>query len=101
MRLEFLTLSDSHVRDLSPQANLTEVQELYLDGTRLADVKPLVNLKNLRELYIDAPVRDAAPLLKLEHLSVLAIDNAKVRKEDFELLQRSLPSVISGPVITD
>jgi len=43
---------DKQVSDLSPQAGLSAMTELYLDGTPVSDLSPLAGLKKLEAIYL-------------------------------------------------
>jgi NACHT domain len=69
----------SAIRDLTPLANLTDLQELDLSGTQVVDAAPLANLTNLETLDLSGTqVADAAPLAKLTNLQWLYLSGTQV-----------------------
>ncbi|MCE9610570.1 MAG: hypothetical protein K8R23_10290 [Chthoniobacter sp.] len=73
-RLRTLSLTDSEVKDLTPLADLAQLQGLYLFGcTGVADLAPLASLTQLQVIdlrYCNA-VADLAPLASLTKLQQL------------------------------
>ena len=60
------------LRDLSPLAALTQLEELSLVGTRVSDLSPLAGLGALRRLDLaETPLADLQPLAGLRSLNVL------------------------------
>ena len=57
--LEWLSLRNTQVSDLSPLAELKNLEWLYHQNTQVSDLSPLAELKNLEELWlIGTPVSD-------------------------------------------
>jgi hypothetical protein len=67
------------VKDVTPLAELKNLQSLWLDGTQVNKLTPLAGLKNLQRLYLDyTPVTDLTPLAGLENLERLSLRNTPV-----------------------
>ena len=75
-RLKHLNLRDTGISDLSPLANLTDLEYLNLySNYRIQSIAPLAGLTHLQTLILgDVPVGDKAKLLEglttLEHLNL-------------------------------
>ena len=72
---------------------------MFLYNTPVSDIIPLANLKSLELLYIaGTQVSDVTPLANLKSLEHLWLNNTPVSKENYEMLKKSLPSlIIRGP----
>lgn len=75
-----LDLSDLRIATLPEElAGLTELQKLWLSGTRVSNITPLAGLTALQELHVDyTQVSDIAPLAGLTTLRTLGLDNTRV-----------------------
>ncbi len=72
-------LSNSPVRDVTPLAKLTKLEELILDSTQVSDMTPLANLANLEYLNLrNTQVRDVSSLIKLKNLKTLHLAGTPV-----------------------
>ncbi len=77
--LESLDLYGTEVSDLTPLANLTNLEYLGLYGAEVSDLTPLANLTNLEVLSIDGTeVSDLTPLANLTNLEDLYLDDTEV-----------------------
>ncbi len=77
--LEQLVLNDTQVSDLSPLAGLTTLRWLWLDSTQVSDLSPLAGLTALESLYLrSTPVSDLSPLAGLTALENLYLRNTPV-----------------------
>ena len=62
--------------DISPLANLINLEFLSLEGNGITDISPLSGLKNLRALHLTHNhIEDFSPLMELANLDVLWIKN--------------------------
>ncbi|MGB7429832.1 MAG: leucine-rich repeat domain-containing protein, partial [Microcoleaceae cyanobacterium] len=69
-----LVLSDRTITDVSPLANLINLERLYLDSNQITDISPLANLMNLESLYLDSnQITDISPLANLINLELLIL----------------------------
>ncbi len=67
-----LDLSNKGISDLSPLANLANLEVLYLRENQIVDLSPLAKLVNLEKLYLDSnEIIDLSPLTKLLNLKKL------------------------------
>ena len=66
-----LSLMNSTVSDVSPLANLTHLEYLYLTDTNVSDVSPLVNLTGLE--YLDLRRTQVKDVSMLSHIGGLEI----------------------------
>jgi len=78
--LQVLHLGNNQITDLSPLANLTNLQILHLSNNQITDLSPLANLTNLQVLYLsNNQITDITPLANLTNLGgpygVLGLDN--------------------------
>jgi internalin A len=53
-QLEQLTLSDNQIHDITPLAELTQLTELRLDQNQIRDIAPLFKLMQLKKLNLEA-----------------------------------------------
>ena len=74
-------LSGAQVNDLTPLANLKNLETLYLSDTPVSDVKPLANLTKLKRLILNTQVSDVTPLTNLKNLKILKPNNALMGPE--------------------
>ena len=69
INLEYLRLGSGNVSDLSPIAGLINLEQLHLDWTNVFDLSPLAGLINLKWLHFDpSNVSDLSPLAGLINL---------------------------------
>ena len=74
-----------------------QVVEVYFIDTQVSDLTPLANLKNLNVLYLSrTPVHDLTPLANLKSLQWLDLDNTQASKEQITTLQQALPNCTVG-----
>ena len=77
--LETLGLNHTAVSDVSPLAHLTNLKVLGLWNTGVSDVSALAHLTNLKTLWFgDTGVSDVSPLAHLTNLKVLGLWNTGV-----------------------
>ena len=77
--LQKLDACDTQVTDLSPLAGLHNLQELRVIRTSVTDLSPLAGLHNLKCLNIyDAQVKDLSPLMTLSNLQDIVIGGAHI-----------------------
>jgi Leucine-rich repeat (LRR) protein len=78
--LQSLGLPNNHITDLTPLAGLTNLRTLYLQDNRIADLTPLAGLTNLRTLYLqnNRIITDITPLAGLTNLRVLWLSNNQI-----------------------
>ncbi len=78
--------------DLSPLAELMNLERLYIRNTQLSDLSPLAELQNLELLDLNGTlVSDLSPLAELKNLGSLDC-NTKVSEEQVEELRLALPN---------
>ncbi len=69
----------AQVSDLSPLATLTNLQSLYLFGTRISDLSPLATLAKLQSLDLSGTqISDLSPLATLTNLHSLVLRGTQV-----------------------
>lgn len=79
--LEYLLLSETQVSDLTPLAQLTELKYLDLWETPVNDLSPLASLTKLETLYLNGTqVSDLSPLEDLTELEVLGLSDSAIQK---------------------
>ncbi len=78
--LETLTLRYGEMEDLSPLASLTQLTELDLTGGRFSDISPLARLTNLQSLSLSTnnALSDITPLSSLTNLTTLSLSATAV-----------------------
>lgn len=77
-KLRSLTI-EAPIDDIAPLAQLTQVLDLTLHGTRITDITPLAAATQLRDLSIcDGPIEDLTPLAG-HHLRRLFVYRTRVR----------------------
>jgi internalin A len=77
--LQTLDCDSTHVSDLSPLANLTTIQSLSCSSTPVSDLSPLANLTNLLLLLCSSmSVSDLSPLANLTVLQTLLCSSTSV-----------------------
>ncbi|MCE9547089.1 MAG: hypothetical protein K8T25_16565 [Planctomycetia bacterium] len=90
--LEQLRLSSTNVSDLSPLAGLKNLYEVDLDETKVSDLSPLAGLKSLERIHLDyTKVGDLSPLAGLKKLFDLSLVKAEVTEEQVQRLHKALP----------
>ena len=82
-RLRNLKISDSTIQDFRQISQLQNIQTIRLhgiraDGEQLSDLTPLANLGQLEELIADGPIRSLEPIAKLVNLKSIVLDNPNV-----------------------
>lgn len=77
--LQLLWCRECQVEDLAPLTGLTTLECLYLHHLPVRDVSPLAGLTNLRSVWIhDTQVADVSALASLPRLRSLALDEKNV-----------------------
>lgn len=77
--LEWLSLMDTQVRDLTPLVGATQLNTLDLSSTPVTDLSPLSELKGLKDLNLSkTAVDDLSPLEGLVGLTSLRISKSQV-----------------------
>lgn len=77
--LQSLHLARNQISDLRPLANLRNLTFLLLAEQPVSDLTPLANLKCLEELYLyGTHVSDVTPLADLKNLKILDLDDTQV-----------------------
>lgn len=65
--IEYLSIDDGEISDLSPLSNLNKLYHLSLGANNISDLSPLKGLKNLNSLDIqDNQIEDFSPIKDLE-----------------------------------
>ncbi len=78
-RVGSVSLQNTQVSDLSPLAELMNLEWLDLPYTQVSDLSPLTELKSLKELRLyNTPVNDLSPLVVLKNLGTLDLSNTQV-----------------------
>ena len=78
-QLERLNLDTTDVSDISALARLTNLKELDLDGTNVSDISALAKLTNLEKLYLEGTdVSDISALARLTNLKELDLSGTDV-----------------------
>ena len=71
-----LNLRDNNISDISPLANLTNLEVLLLEGNKISDISPLSGLTNLKTLDLgDNAISDLSPLANLANLKTVRLRN--------------------------
>ena len=74
--LEWLFLGSNAISDIAPLANLTNLEGLFLESNTISDIAPLANLTNLTGLYLYVnSISDIAPLANLTNLEGLFLES--------------------------
>jgi len=77
--LNFLTVSNCEIDDLTPLRNHNKLEFLFLNNNKLKDLKGLENLVNLKELYVNVnEITGLKPLKKLTNLRTLYVNHNKL-----------------------
>ncbi len=91
--LEELYLPSTQVTDLTPLANLTNLEILNLSHNPITDLSPLANLTNLETLsLINIQATDPTPLANLTNLEWLSLDGTPITDAQILQLQQALPN---------
>lgn len=91
--LEYLTLHNMGIDDISALGVMTKLIALELDYNNISDLTPLAGMKNLRSVNLgNNRVSDITPLLKLTDLENLYIEYNRISDDDLELLEEKLPN---------
>ncbi|MCL1832131.1 MAG: leucine-rich repeat domain-containing protein [Oscillospiraceae bacterium] len=78
-QLEWLNASKQNISDLSPLAKLTNLTDLILFDNPVNDISPLSGLPNLQRLSLSGgSISDLSPLSKVKSLKVLDLDNCQI-----------------------
>ena len=100
--LQSLNCSDTQVTDLTPLAQLANLQSFDCGDTQVTDLTPLAQLTNLRSLDCsDTQVTDLTPLIGLRSLSRLNVGNCQLVSFPVALLRSEKPItlILSGTKI--
>ena len=74
--LNFLTLEDGSITDLTPLADLTSLYFLRLSGNHISDLSPLADLTSLTRLFLgENSISDVSALAHLTSLSTLDLQD--------------------------
>ena len=91
-RVNECDLYNTQFADVSPLAELKNLEWLNLSNTQVADVTPLAELKKLEGLYLsDTQVADVTPLAGLKNLRFLDLSHTQVTEDQVNQLQQELP----------
>ncbi len=91
--LESLWITDNLISDLSPLSEMSKLNTLIIEDNIISDVTPLAALSGLKCLRIAGnPVKDYKPLSSIY---------TGLEEKDFELLDRSVPITFSDPVLEE
>ena len=92
-RITELYLTEQDIADLSPLADLPQLQVLNLRGNRITDLRPLARLAHLEKLGLDGnQVTDLTPLRGLKMLKVLdLVENPHLPPMQVHRLRQALP----------
>lgn len=78
-RLQYLKLSGTRIKDLSPLAGLTNLRQLDLNNAIIKDLAPLAGHPSLRVLYLhNTWVSDLSPLAQMPGLERLDIGKTQI-----------------------
>jgi Leucine-rich repeat (LRR) protein len=74
-----LDLRFGRIYDITPLGGLTNLEELYIDGSNISNFTPLTYLTNLKTLNIYSNIiSDITPLARLTNLSELSLMSCKI-----------------------
>jgi internalin A len=91
--LQYLSLSETDLSDLTPLKDFPSLQSLDCSGTQVSDLTPLKDLPSLQSLYcVDTQVSDLTPLKHLPSLQ--SLDCSVTQVSDLTPL-KDLPSLQS------
>ena len=90
--LEFLTLIGTQVKDVRPLARLQNLKRLNLHETPVCEIEALAELTSLETLSLaQTRVNDVSPLANLKGLRFLDLRHTSVSEEEIDSLKRELP----------
>jgi len=90
-QLERVWISNNLISDLSPLSGLEKLSYLAVDDNIVSDVSPIAGLTNLKHLQIsDNPIKDYTPLSNIFQ---------NLEEKDFELLDHSVPITFTDAVL--
>jgi len=91
--VQLVNLGETQVSDLSPLAELKNLEELSLNYSPVSDLSPLAELKKLELLWLNmTAVSDLSPMAKLKYLEQLSHYKTQVSDEQVEKLRKALPN---------
>ena len=91
-RVWMMNFVDTQVSDVSPLAELKNLEFLYLNDTQVSDLSLLAELKNLTHLWLgNTQVSDLSPLAELKNLEFLYLNGLQVSDEQVQELRQALP----------
>lgn len=77
--VQYLTLSDNEIEDLSPLSGNEKLYDLYVSGNRIDDLSPLAECTQLWELDVsDNQIDDLTPLGGMARLTILNLNNNRI-----------------------
>jgi len=90
--LEELVLGFNQITDVSPLAGLTKLKELDLFKNQITDVSPLAGLTKLEYLNLyNNEIAEISPLKGLTKLKELELRENPIPKDQKEMLKKALP----------
>jgi Leucine-rich repeat (LRR) protein len=91
--LEHLELWGTQVSDLSALSGLNELKTLRITGSPVSDLSPLAELKSLERLDLSGTqVSDLASLVELKNLKEVCIADTQVNDEQVQKLKQAIPN---------
>lgn len=92
-KLEGLILGDNHITDISPLANLKELNYLELWRNRITDISPLTSLPKLTALNLtyNPRIEDFSPLYSMKGLKMLWLQHSGFPRSKLGELQQACP----------
>ncbi len=77
--LQLLSCDRTQVSNLSPVSRLRNLQQFYCESTQVSDLSPLAGLENLQQFYCESTqVSDLSPLAGLENLQHLSCHSTHI-----------------------
>jgi hypothetical protein len=93
--LNYLSLRQTEIVDLTPLIGLSGLTELDLSETRISDLSPLNSLISLEQLNIEGTrVENLEPLTNLSGLRLVYADKSRVSRVAVERLKSSIPNAL-------
>ena len=78
----WIRLYNDNITDLSPLAELKNLQALRISNTKVSDLSPLSSMMNLQQIWIEfSPVSDLSPLVSLPSLREIHIENVSTLRD--------------------
>lgn len=83
-----ISLAAIRIIDIEPLSELSALEILDLEGNQIRDIGLLTALWNLDELYLaDNPIQDTTPLLEMDSLSRLSLDEELQEEDIVDILE--------------